>query len=225
MPAAYRREWDFTSDGVRRSLEESLERLGLDRIDVVYVHDPDDFGDQVVAETLPALARMRDEGIVGAIGAGMNQSPMLARFVNEADIDVVMVAGRFTLLDQSAVGRSAPRRAGTRCRCGRGRGLQLGTVEFALRSFRRQVRLRPGSLELIDRARAIASVCERHGVTVPEAAIAFVLRHPAVVSVVVGARTREQVTSNVDRFSATVPDALWLDLAEQGLLPPGLSIG
>lgn len=102
VPAAFRREWDFTADGVRRSLEQSLERLGTDRIDIVYVHDPDDFGNQVVSETMPALVRMRDEGMVGAIGAGMNQAQMLARFVRESDIDVVMVAGRFTLLDQSA---------------------------------------------------------------------------------------------------------------------------
>jgi D-threo-aldose 1-dehydrogenase len=93
VPDTLARRFDFTADGVRRSLEESLQRLGLDRVDVLYVHDPDDFVEQAIREAVPALARLRDEGVVGAVGVGMNAVAPLRRFVAEADIDVIMVAG------------------------------------------------------------------------------------------------------------------------------------
>ena len=95
------RVWDFTADGVRRSLEESLNRLGLDRIDIAYVHDPDHAVGQAIAEAIPALLRLRDEGVLKAVGVGMNQWQAPLRMVRETDIDVVMLAGRWTLLDRS----------------------------------------------------------------------------------------------------------------------------
>ncbi|MDX3803232.1 aldo/keto reductase, partial [Streptomyces sp. AK04-3B] len=98
-----RREWDFSRDGVLRSIEDTLHRTGLDRLDVVYLHDPDDHWRQAADEALPTLADLRDQGVIGAIGAGMNQSAMLARFLRETAADVVMLAGRYTLLDQSAL--------------------------------------------------------------------------------------------------------------------------
>jgi D-threo-aldose 1-dehydrogenase len=97
------REWDFSADGIRCCLEDSLARLGVDRVDVAYLHDPDDHEEEVYATAFPALAALRDEGMVGAIGAGMNQSAMLTRFVNRLDIDIVLLAGRYTLLDQSGL--------------------------------------------------------------------------------------------------------------------------
>ena len=102
VPATHRRLWDFSRDGVLRSIEASLERLGLDRIDLVLIHDPDDHAREALEEAAPALSQLRSEGVIGGYGAGMNQAPMLARFVRETDVDVVMVAGRFTLLDQTA---------------------------------------------------------------------------------------------------------------------------
>ncbi len=102
------RRFDFSADGVRRSLEASLARLGLDRVDIVLIHDPDDHGDQAIREAYPALEKLRADGVVGAIGAGMNQAAMLTRFVTETDIDVVLVAGRYTLLDQSAADALLP---------------------------------------------------------------------------------------------------------------------
>ena len=101
--------FDYSGDGVRRSLEESLERLGLSRVDIVYIHDPDDHWDAVMRGAYPALERLRAEGTVRAIGAGMNQSEMLTRFVTETDIDIVMLAGRYTLLDQDALPDLLPR--------------------------------------------------------------------------------------------------------------------
>ena len=100
--------FDFSADGVQRSLEASLERLGLDRVDIVHVHDPDDHANEALAGAFPALRRWRDEGVVGAIGAGMNQAPMLARFVREAGLDCVLLAGRYTLLDQSGLDELLP---------------------------------------------------------------------------------------------------------------------
>jgi D-threo-aldose 1-dehydrogenase len=98
-----RRQWDFSRDGVLRSLEGTLERTGLDRLDIVYLHDPDEHWRQAADKAMPALAELRDQGVIGAIGAGMNQSAMLTRFLRETAADVVMLAGRYTLLDQSAL--------------------------------------------------------------------------------------------------------------------------
>lgn len=221
VPAAFERRWDFSADGVRRSLDESLTRLGLDRVDIVYLHDPDDFGDQAVAEALPALAALRDEGVIGAIGAGMNQVAMLSRFIREADIDVVMVAGRFTLLDHDALGELLPLAVEHSVAV-----VVAGVYNSGLLG---SDRVNPGAMfdyapapaGLVERATQIAVICERHGVSLPEAALAYPLLHPAVASVVVGARNRTQVESNVLRFGAEVPPALWLDLQAAGLLTPG----
>jgi D-threo-aldose 1-dehydrogenase len=103
VPATHRRRWDFSREGIRRSLEESLERLGLDRLDIVYLHDPDAHWTEVLATGYATLEELRSQGIVGAIGAGMNQSAMLADLVRETDLDVVMLAGRYTLLEQEAL--------------------------------------------------------------------------------------------------------------------------
>ncbi|MBX7267647.1 aldo/keto reductase [Micromonospora sp. Llam7] len=222
VAASHRRVWDFSRDGVRRSLESSLDRTGLDRIDLVYLHDPDDHWEQAVREAVPALVELRDQGVVGAIGAGMNQSAMLARFVEESDVDVVMCAGRYTLLDQGALGDLLPaalnRRVGV---------VIAGVYNSGLLSRDRPPAdalydYRPAPAELIERARRIAAVCETYGVTLPQAALAFVRRHPAVVSTVVGMRTEAQVTESVRRSAAAVPDDLWAALAAAGLLaaPP-----
>ncbi|MGH3716170.1 MAG: aldo/keto reductase, partial [Micromonosporaceae bacterium] len=102
VPDELTRVRDYSADGVRRSLEASLARLGLDRIDIVLVHDPDDHVDQTVAEAIPALVRLREEGVVGAVGVGMNQWQAPCRIVEKCDVDAVMVAGRWTLLDRTA---------------------------------------------------------------------------------------------------------------------------
>ena len=103
VPARWTRRWDFTRDGVLRSLDESRRRLGRDRIDVVFIHDPDDHMDEALDSALPTLVELRDAGVVGAIGAGMNSAPLLARFVETGVVDVVLLAGRYTLLEQDAL--------------------------------------------------------------------------------------------------------------------------
>jgi len=220
VPATVKRRLDYSADGVRRSIAESLQRLGLDRIDVVYVHDPDDFGEQVIREALPALIDLREQGVIGAVGAGMNQAALPAEFIRRTDIDVVMLAGRFTLLEQGAMDELLP--------LAEQRGVSIvaaGVYNSGLLS-----RPRPGAdakynyddapAELVARANAIADVCERHGVDLPAAALAFPLRHPAVASVVVGCRTAEQVRGSVARYDRPVPGDLWRDLEDEGLLRP-----
>jgi D-threo-aldose 1-dehydrogenase len=221
VPATMRRQWDFSADGVRRSLDASLERLGLDRVDIVYLHDPDEHFDQAVDEAIPALAALRDAGAIGAIGVGMNQSAMLAEFVRRTDVDVVMLAGRYSLLEQGALDDLMP------AAVDRGVGVVIaGAYNSGLLSTARPARdakynYEAAPPELIEHAWAIADVCERHGVSLPEAALAFPLRHPAVASVVLGMRSREQATSNLGRFEVEVPGELWTELRQLGLLADG----
>ncbi|MEV0944938.1 aldo/keto reductase [Micromonospora wenchangensis] len=220
VPADHRRVWDFSRDGVLRSLESSLARTGLDRVDVVYLHDPDDHWEQAATEAVPALVELRDQGVVGAIGAGMNQSHLLTRFIEETDVDVVMCAGRYTLLEQGALADLLP--AAER----RGVGVVVaGVYNSGLLSQDRPpadatYNYQQAPPELIDRAHRIADVCQAHGVTLPQAALAFVRSHPAVVSTVVGLRNRAQVTQTLTRADADVPAALWPALRAAGLLAP-----
>ncbi|MGR0220112.1 aldo/keto reductase [Agromyces sp. ZXT2-6] len=218
VPATLRREWDLSRDGIRRSVEESLERLGLDRIDIAYLHDPDEHGDQAHAEAIPALIELREEGVVGAVGAGMNQSAMPAEFVRRHDVDVIMLAGRYTLLEQGALDDLLP--------AALERGVDI--VAAAVYNSGLLSRPRPAAdatydyspapVAMIERTNAIADVCEEFGLTLPEAAVAFPLRHPSVVSVVVGMRTAGQARSTADRYATVIPDGFWRALSERGLV-------
>ncbi|MEU9352027.1 aldo/keto reductase [Streptomyces griseoloalbus] len=218
VPATHRRVWDFGADGVRRTLEASLERLGLDRVDVVYLHDPDDHADRAFNEAYPALERLRTEGVVGAIGAGMNQSAMLTRFVRDTDVDVVLCAGRYTLLDQSALTDLLPAALdhGTSVVLGGAfnSGLLADPVPGATYNYVR------APAEMLDRALRMKDAAERHGTTLRAAALAFCAAHPAVASVLVGARSAAEVHDCADQFAAPVPAALWQELRDTGLLPP-----
>ncbi|MFI2710571.1 aldo/keto reductase [Micromonospora sp. NPDC018662] len=218
VPADHVRRWDFSADGVHRSLESSLTRLGLDRVDVVLIHDPDDHWRQAVDEAYPALHELRDQGVVGAIGVGMNQWQMLERFVVDTDIDTVMLAGRYTLLDQSAGRTLLPR-----CQ-ERGVGVLAAGVfnsgVLATETPGRNYDYGPIPDALYARAVRIAQVCRAHDVTLPQAAMAFVARHPAVATLVLGAKTSAQVERNRDLVTAPVPDPLWADLAAEGLIDP-----
>jgi D-threo-aldose 1-dehydrogenase len=223
VPATYRRRWDFSRDGILRSIEDSLARLGLDRIDIAYVHDPDEHFDEAVDGAFPALLELREQGVVRAIGAGMNQAPMLAEFVRRFDLDLVLMAGRYTLLNQPALDELLPL-----C-LDRGVGVVAGGV------FNGGIlaTAEPGEIydyaaapaELVDKACRIAEICARHGVELPQAALALPAAHPAVVSVVVGAHGPEQVALNVRRAATPVPAVLWTDLADAGLLRPDTVTG
>ncbi|MBF8186727.1 aldo/keto reductase [Nonomuraea sp. K274] len=215
VPAELHRVWDFSRDGVRRSLKESLARLGLPAIDIALIHDPDDHVDQAIGAAYPALAEVRAEGMVQAIGVGMNQWQAPLRFVQETDIDVVMLAGRYTLLDQSGLPllEECVKRGVKVLAAGVFNSGILATAEPS-----GTFDYRPAPAPLVAKAARIAEVCERHGVSLPQAAMAFPLRHPAIASIVLGARAPEEVTANAALWSRPVPDALWEDLASQGLL-------
>jgi D-threo-aldose 1-dehydrogenase len=220
VPATHRRVWDFSRDGVLRSLEESLRRLGLDAVDIVYLHDPDEHRREVLDTAYPALEELRAQGVVSAIGAGMNQTAMLADFARHTDMDVLMLAGRYTLLEQSALEDLLPV-------CEQ-RG--IGIVAAGVFNSGLLARSRPADdakynyddapEALVLSARHMAETCERHGTSLPAAALAFPLAHPAVVSVCVGARSPEQIERNVDLYRSGVPTTVWDELKEQGLLRP-----
>jgi D-threo-aldose 1-dehydrogenase len=204
------RIWDFSAEGVRRSLAQSLDRLGLDRIDIALIHDPDQMMDQAVGEAFPALAELRAEGAINAVGAGMNTVAPLARFVRETDVDTVMVAGRYTLLDRSAAAELLPA-------C-----VDQGVSVIAAGVFNSGLLAdpRPGATydyveapaALLARARAIQQVCADHGVPLRAAAVQFPLRHPAVTTVAVGTGTAAHLHDTVNSFGFAVPEALWADL-------------
>jgi D-threo-aldose 1-dehydrogenase len=218
VPRTHRRVWDFSRDGIRRSVEESLSRLGLDRIDVLFMHDPDDHWAEAVGEGFPVLAELRAEGIVDAIGAGMKQSEMLAAFVRETDMDLIMLAGRYTLLDQSALDELLPL-----C-TERGVGVvNVGVFNSGLLS---KPEPQPGMkydyaeapTALVERAIHMAAICRRHGVLLPVAAIQFGTAHPAVVSTAIGARSAEQVRQNIEWFTTPTPLDMWAELKSAGLI-------
>ena len=218
VPGDVRPVRDYSRDGVLRSIEATLLRTGLDRLDVVLVHDPDDHWPQAADEALPALADLRDQGVVGAIGAGMNQSRMLERFLRETAADVVLLAGRYTVLEQDALADVLPA------------AVELGKSVIAAGVFNSGLlsRDRPAAgarydyhaapADVVARAQRIADVCQEHGTTLPAAAMAFPLWHPAVVTVLVGMATAEEVTRNAALDAGTVPAGLWDQLRAEGLL-------
>jgi D-threo-aldose 1-dehydrogenase len=208
--------FDFSEEAALTSFRESLERLGLDRVDVLHIHDPDDHHDEAIAGAYQALDRLRAEGRVRAVGAGMNQAAMLARFAREGRFDCFLLAGRFTLLDQSGLDELLPlcRREGIAVIAG-------GAFNSGILADPRagaHYNYLPAPPELIERALRLAEVCDRHGVPLAAAAIQFPLRHPAVASVLVGARSAAEVEEDVRLFRWEVPDELWADLRSRGLV-------
>ena len=213
VPATSKRRWDFSESGIRRSIEESLERLGLDHVDIAYLHDPDvhDLA-KGIGEALPALEKLRADGMVKAIGVGTNSAEAALECVEAADLDLVMLAGRYTLLEQPGVPLL------DRC-------VARGTGVVNVGVFNSGLLARPEVPEdahynyarapraLVERARALAGVCRDFGVELPTAALQFSLRHPAVVNVTVGASSPEQIVANAARMNETVPEELWADLA------------
>jgi D-threo-aldose 1-dehydrogenase len=210
--------FDFSSDGVLRSVAESLERLGLDRVDVLHIHDPDEHGDEALSGAFAALERLRDEGAIGAIGAGMNQSAMLADLVRETDIDVVMLAGRYTLADQGALDDLLPLCSERRVAVVAAGVFNSGLLARAHPAGDSRYDYGDAPREVVARAQAMARICERHGTTLPAAALAFPLAHPAVASVCVGARTPAQVQRNAALGNEAISPDLWSELKAERLV-------
>jgi D-threo-aldose 1-dehydrogenase len=211
--------FDFSYDGVMRSFEESLGRLGLDRIDILHLHDPDAHEAEALSGAWRALDALRAQGLVRAVGAGMNQWEMLARFAQAAPFDCFLLAGRYTLLDQSALPTLLPlcQRRGVRIVAG-------GVYNSGLLADPR-----PGAKfnyddappELVARARRLGEVCHAHGVPLKAAAMQFPAFHPAVASVLIGARSVVELDENVAMSRVPIPPGLWDELRRQGLIADG----
>jgi D-threo-aldose 1-dehydrogenase len=210
--------FDFSRDGVMRSLEESLERLSLDRVDIVHIHDPDDHYDEAHAGAYVALNELREQRRIGAVGVGTNHAQTLARFARDARFDCFLLAGRYTLLDQSAFDELLPVCDERRIAIIAGGVYNSGiladpagqpTYDYA-----------PAPPALIERARRIQTVCQGHGVPLKAAAVQFPLGHPAVKCVLVGCRSAREVEENVLMFEWDIPAQLWAELRDSGLLDP-----
>ncbi|KRV48392.1 aldo/keto reductase [Wenjunlia vitaminophila] len=216
VPATSRRVWDFSADGVRRSLDASLERLGLDRVDIVYLHDPDDHAEQALREAYPALERLRAEGVVRAIGVGMNQTALPTRFVTDTDIDAVLLAGRYTLLDQSGLAELLPAAARRGTSVIAGGVFNSGLLADPHPGSRYDYAAAPAPV--LQRALRMRDLCERHGVPLRAAAARFPLGHPAVAGVLLGLRSAWEVTDAATLAEREIPDALWEELRARHLI-------
>jgi D-threo-aldose 1-dehydrogenase len=225
VPATTIRKLDYSRDAVFRSVEESLERTGLGYIDLVFVHDPDDHYKEALEGAFVALEELRGQGVIKSYGAGMNQSEMLANFVRETNLDVVMLAGRFTLFEQTALEDLLPLTAK--------RGVSVvaaGVFNSGLLSTNRpkpgaNYNYEPASNEVLERANLIADVCESHGHTLPEAAAQFPLLHKSVATICLGASSAEQVKRNASLFEKQINQDLWKELSELGFISEELLLG
>ena len=201
--------FDFGYDAALQSLESSLERLGVDRVDIVHIHDPDDHIHEALEGTYPALVALRDQGVIGAVSLGTNSVGTAAAFLERADLDCMLVAGRYTLLDRSAtvlIDACADR----------------GVAFLAAGVFNSGVLARPQAGSWYDygpasdatlaRAAAIDAACQRHDVTLRAAAVSFPLTNPKVTTVVVGMAAPAEVDENLAALRSPVPEDLWREL-------------
>jgi len=209
--------FDFSYDGVMRSFEESLVRLGLERIDILHIHDPDHHHDEAITGAYRALDRLRADGAIGAVSAGMNQAEMLTRFAREADFDCFLLAGRYTLLDQVALKELLPECVKRGIAIIAGGVYNSGILADPKPGAHYNYQTAPA--ELLERARRIRDVCSRHGVPLKAAAVQFPLGHPAVACVVVGCRNAAQLDESLEMFAVEIPPKLWRDLKAERLLP------
>jgi D-threo-aldose 1-dehydrogenase len=214
--------WDFSADGVHGSHRESLDRLGLPKTDILHLHDPDDHFDQAVNEALPALLELKKRGAIGAISAGMNQSAMLTEFARTGHFDCFLLAGRYSLLDQSGLADLLPEchRRGISVIVGGvyNSGVLAAPVPGATYDYQ------PAPPKVLARAQAMERICARYDVPLRAAALQFPLGHPAVASVLIGMRSPEEAADAAAMASVKIPGGLWRDLAAAWLLDPEVPV-
>lgn len=209
---------DFSYDGARRSLDESLERLGVDHIDLALIHDPEWHVDEAIDGAYRALVDARSEGLVGAIGIGINHVAPAIRFAHVVELDAILIAGRYTLLDPSAGEELFPlaQRRGITIIAGGifNSGVLADPREHPFYDYE------PAGRRLVERALAIEAVCRLHGVPLRTAAAQFVAAHPAVGCVLIGPGTVRHLEEDLDSLATPVPDSLWDDLRQHGFIGP-----
>jgi D-threo-aldose 1-dehydrogenase len=211
--------FDYSYDGIMRTFEGSLHRLNLAHVDILNIHDPDDHWEEAIGIVYPALHRLRSEGVVRAIGVGMNQAEMLARFAREGDFDCLLVAGRYTLIDHTGLRELLPICERKRVSVIIGGPYNSGILATAAR---------PGATynyldalpEVMEKVAAIEAVCGRHHVPLQAAALQFPMAHPAVAAIIPGARSVAEVEENVRLMSLPIPNDFWEELRYLNLLPP-----
>jgi D-threo-aldose 1-dehydrogenase len=208
--------YDYSEEGVRKSFEGSLQRLGTEVIDILYIHDPDEHYQEAISQAYRTLAGLRATGLVKAIGAGMNQWEMELRFAREGDFDCFLQAGKYTLLDQSAAEKFLPYCQEKKIGVMIGAPFGYGVLAADLR---RGV-LPAGSVPLatLEKALKIDGVCARHDVPLKAAALQFILAHPAVTSVIPGSQTKEEMRQNFEMMRFDIPSGLWDDLKQEKLI-------
>ncbi|NOZ32848.1 MAG: aldo/keto reductase [Alphaproteobacteria bacterium] len=228
--------FDFSRDGVMRSVEASLKRCGLDRFDALHIHDPDLYPNEAIDEAFRALADLKQQGVIGAIGCGMNQWEMLVDFADRAPFDCFLLAGRYSLLDQSALPKLLPvcernkisliiggvYNSGILSHPDPGSIGAVSDAGTAIGSWTQNVTFNyvPAPPEIIERAGAMKRICDDHGVSLKAVAIQFPLHHPAVASVLMGPRSPEHVDDNISAFGEAVPIGVWADLKAGGFISP-----
>ncbi|WP_434689061.1 aldo/keto reductase [Glutamicibacter sp. Je.9.36] len=210
------RKWDPSESGVRRSLEASLERLGTDHIEIAYLHDPDCYDLQEgIEQALPALVKLREEGVVKAIGVGVNSVQAATECVRAADLDLVMLAGRYTLLEQPAAHELLPLCVEREVGVVNVGVYNSGLLASPVVSDQANYNYQQASQGLIQRARDLADLATSYGTNLPTLAVQFAKRHPSIVSLVLGASSAQQVRENARRYSQDVPPVIWNLLAER----------
>jgi aryl-alcohol dehydrogenase-like predicted oxidoreductase len=208
--------FNFSYQAAMQSLEQSLDRLGVQQVDIAHLHDPDDHYHDARDGAYRALLRLRASGEIRAIGAGMNQAEMLTRFVRDVDLDCVLLAGRYTLLDQSGLRSLLPL-----C-IRRGVSVIIGGVYnsgiLADPTPGARYDYEPAGRAILGKVLQIRAVCRRHNVPLKAAAIQFPFGHSAIACVIVGARTPHEVEENLRMFHHPIPPEFWADLKRTGLL-------
>jgi D-threo-aldose 1-dehydrogenase len=208
---------DYSYDGVMRSFENSLKRLGLSSVDILHIHDPDDHYQEAMDGAYRAVSELRSQGVIRAVGAGMNQSAMPTRFAHEGDFDCFLLAGRYTLLDQSSLKDLMPTAVEKGISIFIGGPLNSGILADPY-SKNPMFNYGPAAMEWVEKARKLDQVCQRYQVPLKAVALQFPLAHPAVASVLTGARSIEELSENVKMMQITIPNDLWQELKHEGLL-------
>lgn len=224
----FRQAWDFSAAGTRRSVEDSLQRLGLARLDVAYVHDPDAATQgarapqvlrQVLRETLPALRQLKQEGLVRAIGLGTNDVTVVLQVLREAEIDVLMLAGRYSLLDHDALAELLPLCVGRGVRIALGGVFNSGILATGTKGAAATFNYGPAGRQWLERTARIEVVCEAHGVPLRAAALQFPLAHPAMDIVMLGARHGAEWDDATAMLQHPITAEFWAALRAEGLIP------
>ena len=216
-PAPYQPVFDFSYDGVMRSFEDSLNRLGVERIDILHIHDPDDHWPEAIGGAYPALAALRGNGVIRAVSAGMNQWEMLARFAHEGDFDCFLLAGRYSLLDQSALDELLPLCVKKNIGIMAGGTYNSGILAKGARPGA-TYNYREAPPEIAAKAASLEAVAARHQVELRAAASQFVFAHPAITCIIPGTRQPERVQENFDLLTQEIPASFWAELRAEGLV-------